>query len=185
MPELLDTELTSLLRKNDATAFKRLYKQSFPVVAAYVLQNNGSDQDAEDIFQEAIVILVQNLKKPDFLLTAAPTTYLYSVARNQWLKRLRDNKPFAIAYEEDLHGDMLLETATSPPALAHQGLLHSLLMRITNHCRHLLIKIFLKNEPMERLMKHMGWKNKHTAANQKYKCLEQAKKVAAANTTLQ
>jgi hypothetical protein len=29
---------------------------------------------------------------------------------------------------------------------------------------------------MSSLMQKMGWKNKHTAANQQYKCLQQVKK---------
>jgi len=185
MPELLETELASILRKNDAAAFERLYDESYQAIAAYVVKNSGNEQDAEDTFQEAMLILVQNLKKPGFVLSSSPGTYLYSVARNLWLKRLRDSKPVSTAYEEDLHGDLLQETTGDEVAHSRHGLLGKMLTRITNHCRHLLVNIFLENEPMERLMKRMGWKNKHTAANQKYKCLEQVKKVAAADAELQ
>ncbi|MBX2905341.1 MAG: sigma-70 family RNA polymerase sigma factor [Taibaiella sp.] len=185
MPELLEAELTTLLRKNDTAAFKRLYDDSYPAIAAYVVKNSGNEQDAEDTFQEAMLILVQNLRKPGFVLTSSAGTYLYSVSRNIWLKRLRDNNTVATPYEEDLHGDLLQESGGQDPNHRRHSLLDRALARITSHCRHLLINIFLDNEPMERLMKRMGWKNKHTAANQKYKCLEQVKKVAAADAGLQ
>lgn len=183
MPEVFETDLKERLKVNDAAAFEKLYDDSFPLIAAYVQQNSGSEQDAEDTFQEAMIVLVQHLKNPGFVLTSSPGTYLYSVARNHWLKRLRDNKR-PTPYEEELHGDLLHEVPASTQFPSQQGVIDRLLTKITNHCRHLLVNIFLENEPMERLMKRMGWKNKHTAANQKYKCLEQVKKVAAAEADI-
>ena len=48
--------------------------------------------------------------------------------------------------------------------------------KITIHCQRILKAIFYLNEPMDTLMIKMGWKNKHTATNQKYKCIEQIRK---------
>ena len=50
------------------------------------------------------------------------------------------------------------------------------LYRVTENCQRILKAIFFYQEPMENLIVRMGWKNKHTAANQKYKCIEQVKK---------
>lgn len=185
MPEVLEADLKERIRKNEAAAFEKLYDDHFPIIAAYVKQNSGSEQDSQDVFQEAMMVLVQNLRKPEFVLTASAGTYIYSVARNIWLKRLRDNKAALVNYEAALHADLQQESAAVLQPNDQQSMLDKLLNRITSHCRHLLVNIFLKNEPIERLMKQMGWKNKHSAANQKYKCLEQVKKVAATSPDLQ
>jgi hypothetical protein len=47
------------------------------------------------------------------------------------------------------------------------------------HCRNLIKAIFFYRVSMERLMVKMGWKNKHTAANQQYKCIQQLKRQQA------
>ena len=50
------------------------------------------------------------------------------------------------------------------------------LSKITANCQRILKTIFFYNEPMDNLLKKLGWKNKHTAANQQYKCIQQVKK---------
>jgi len=178
MPELLEITLSERLRQNDATAFEQLYDECYPAIAGYVQQNSGNEQDAEDVFQETMIVVLQNLRKPDFVLSSSVKTYMYAVARNLWLKRLRDSKPATAHYDEELHGDLLHEQTGAGHTQHNTGILEKILNKITNHCRHILVNLFLNNEPMERFMKRMGWKNKHTAANQKYKCLEQVKKYA-------
>src|SRR5688572_1434850 len=92
MQPLRDVQLLEQLKTGDSASFQLLYKFYFPSVASYIKQNTGSKQDAEDIFQEAILVLLQKVRQPDFVLTSALKTYLYAVAKNLWLKRLRERK---------------------------------------------------------------------------------------------
>jgi RNA polymerase sigma factor (sigma-70 family) len=92
MQIISDNTLLDKLKAEDNSSFELLYKFYFPTVASYIKQNLGSNQDAEDIFQEAIIVLLQKVRKTDFVLTSSLKTYLYAIAKNLWLKRLRDNK---------------------------------------------------------------------------------------------
>ncbi|HET6996503.1 MAG TPA: sigma factor, partial [Chitinophagaceae bacterium] len=60
-----------------------------------VVSNGGNAQDAEDIFQEALIIVCRKVKDPGFQLTAQLSTYLYSVSRFLWKDELRKRKSFA------------------------------------------------------------------------------------------
>src|SRR6185436_11226786 len=102
MPGISDNSLLSQLIKEDNAAFERLHKDCFPIVAKYVKQNSGSRQDAEDIFQEAIIVLLNNIRHPGFQLTASLKTYLFSISKNLWLKKLRAGRPVTIADEYSL-----------------------------------------------------------------------------------
>jgi len=51
------------------------------------------------------------------------------------------------------------------------------LLKITRNCQNILRALFFYEEPMDKLMAKMGWKNKHTAGNQKHKCIQQIKNV--------
>jgi hypothetical protein len=62
------------------------------------------------------------------------------------------------------------------PGKTKEQQLHNWLQKITRNCQRILKAIFFQQELMDSLMVKMGWKNKHTAANQKYKCIEQVKK---------
>jgi len=173
MPEISDDSLLSQLKNEENAAFDRLYEGCFPSVAKYIRQNTGSEQDAEDIFQEAVIVLLSKIRQPEFHLTASLKTYMFSISKNLWLKKLRDSRSVMIAVDHCLPA---LLTDDNESAYWNENKLLSWLQKITASCQRILKAIFFLNEPMESLMIKMGWKNRHTAANQKYKCIEQLKR---------
>ncbi|MBA2613097.1 MAG: hypothetical protein H0U95_14100 [Bacteroidetes bacterium] len=50
--------------------------------------------------------------------------------------------------------------------------------KVTNKCKLLLTAIFYDEKNIETVTKEFGYTNKHNAQNQKFKCLEQARKGA-------
>ena len=104
MKRLTDEEIITGLRKRDNRVLQYIYKNSFNAVKQLVIHNAGSDSDAEDIFQEALIIIFKKLRDDDdFQLTANFTTYLYSIARLIWLKHLKQIKKIEI---DPLNRDM-------------------------------------------------------------------------------
>lgn len=180
-----DVSLLEQLKTEENTSFKQLYSLYYPSIASYVLQNNGSSEDAEDIFQEAVIVLLQKVRQPDFVLTSSLKTYLYAIAKNSWLKRLRDHKEVTVLESEHLSlatESFTVEVREEP---TREEKARGWLAAITSHCQHILKAIFFAQEPIDSLMRKMGWKNKHVAANQQYKCMQQLKKekIKAENTT--
>lgn len=173
MQTISDNTLLDKLKTEDSSSFELLYKFYFPSVASYIKQNLGNNEDAEDIFQEAIIVLLQKVRQSDFVLTSSLKTYLYAISRNLWLKRLRDNK---IKFVEINDLDIETEPFEIEQEKSKDEKVNSWLTRITENCQRILKAIFYYQEPMNSLMLKMGWKNKHTAANQQYKCIQQVKK---------
>ena len=176
MQTTLDNTLLDNLKNENNASFEVLYKFHFPSIAAYITQNFGSTDDAEDIFQEAIIVLLQKVRQSDFVLTSSLKTYLFAIAKNLWLKRLRDNNLIPVDNFEKHHQEsetFEFELQTEP---TREEKLTFWLTKITENCQRILKAIFFYKEPMGSLMKKMGWKNKHTAANQQYKCIQQVKK---------
>src|SRR5688500_5506226 len=89
---MVDEELLNRLKRNEDSAFKAVYKDIYPMVLKYVRGNNGNHEDAEDIFQEMLIAFLKKLHTPGFELTARLSTYLFSIAKNLWLYRLRSMK---------------------------------------------------------------------------------------------
>lgn len=173
MPKIPEKDLLILLKQGNSKAYTYLYDQCFPAISRYIRQNSGNMQDAGDIFQEAVLILLEKLRTSDFVLTASMSTYLFAIARNLWLKQLRENK-YRLASAE--LPELPEEQEQESPYLHH---LPGWLGKITSYCQQLLTAIFFKNTPINTLMHKMGWKNKHTAAQQRYKCLMQIKNISA------
>ena len=78
------------LLQSDAATIRGLYKEHFPTVKRYVLQNSGTRDDAQDIFQEALTVLWLKLKEvPEWTPGADVGGFLFRVAKNKWLDMLR------------------------------------------------------------------------------------------------
>jgi RNA polymerase sigma factor (sigma-70 family) len=176
-----DSLLLLQLKKETSSSFEVLYKSCFKSVETFIVKNNGTSQDAEDIFQESIIVLLQKVRQPDFVLTSSLKTFVFSISKNLWLKRIRDNKEVrtdVTRLKELINDDSYTDTNEIHIDTSNEHLVHTWMQKITEHCRQILNALYFYREPMETLIQKMGWKNKHTAANQKYKCLEQVKKQA-------
>jgi len=94
---LSDEEILTGIRKRDNLVLQYVNKNSFNPVKQLIIHNAGSDKDAEDIFQEALIIIFKKLKdEQDFTLTSSFGTYIYSISRLLWLKHLRNIKKIEI-----------------------------------------------------------------------------------------
>jgi RNA polymerase sigma factor (sigma-70 family) len=173
-----DSQIVSSLKKRDNAAYNLLYTFYYPTIERFVMRNNGSVADAQDVFQETIIVLLDKVPKKDFILTSSIKTYIFAVASNIWLKRLRDAKKFS---EINGNHDQLVDLSLSEwEQREEQKIQHNKLQRIfqkiTRRCFIFLTKTFIAGASREQLIQALGYKNSHTFDNQKYKCLEQARK---------
>jgi DNA-directed RNA polymerase specialized sigma24 family protein len=83
-----DSEVIIGILNNSDSVLKKLYLAYFPMVLQLVLNNNGDEDEAKDIYQEAIIVLYNKVKRGDFELSSKLKTYIYSICRRLWLKRL-------------------------------------------------------------------------------------------------
>jgi RNA polymerase sigma factor (sigma-70 family) len=176
--ELNEQALLKGLAGNDSKAIETLYKENFGAIQSLVLNNNGSYDDARDIFQEAMIALYEKAQSDSFILTSKISTYMYSICKRLWLKRLQqsgryltvaDNLEETIPVEEDLeiHEKRNSEFAIMDRALNSLG----------EPCKSLLEGYYLKKLDMQTLAQDFGYTNADNAKNQKYKCLMRLKKL--------
>jgi len=176
--ELNEQALLKGLAHNDSRAIETIYKENFNMVQSFIVHNNGSYDEARDIFQEAMIALYEKAQTESFVLTCKINTYIYSICRRLWLKRLQQMGRHAyhapgldetVAVEEDLelHEKRNAEFAIMDRALGSLG----------EPCKSLLEGYYLKKQDMQALAKEFGYTNADNAKNQKYKCLMRLKKL--------
>ncbi len=170
-----DKETLNGLKSKDNKAYEILYKFYYPSVKNFICKNNGSVDDAKDIFQETIIVLLEKVPTDDFNLTSSLKTYIFAISSNLWLKRLRDSKKMVKTelsiYEKYLNDYEEVELDNS-----FSNRLAKVYRTITGKCKTLLHAIFYDEKNIETVTKEFGYTNKHNAQNQKYKCLEQARR---------
>jgi RNA polymerase sigma factor (sigma-70 family) len=172
MENISENPVKALSHKEAGEIFRRLYKSSFPAVRGYIVKNNGSSEDAEDIFQEAMIIISGKFNDNGFKLSSSLNTYLFSVCRNLWLHKLRERRSLSLVNFHEYEPADFPESESGEYS-DNSDRIHRWMSKITMHCQEVLRSVYLLQENMNSLMLKMGWKNRHTADNQKYKCLRQ------------
>ena len=166
------------LANSDTKAIETIYKQNYNMVQSFILNNNGSYDDARDIFQEAMIALYEKTKSESFVLTCKINTYVYSVCRRLWLKRLQQLGKFSGSVE------ILEETVSVEEYIeihrkrdAEYNIMERSLGSMGEPCKSLLEGYYIKKLDMQALAKEFGYTNADNAKNQKYKCLMRLKKM--------
>lgn len=172
----LEEALISELRKKNEVALKQLYRENYPMVLKLVVTNSGSEQEAKDVYQEAIIHFYERVSKAEFALTCKIKTYLYSVCRKLWLQRLSlRNKHVRIDEIDQLEGvDEIINDIESKEK-NFAVMTHSL-DKLGEPCRSILEEYYLKSKTMEEITEKFGYTNTDNTKNQKYKCLQRLKK---------
>ncbi|WP_207493601.1 sigma-70 family RNA polymerase sigma factor [Aridibaculum aurantiacum] len=176
--EFNEQQLLIGLAQNDPKAIETIYKNNFNMVQTFVLNNNGSYDDARDIFQEAMIVLYENVKMESFVLTCQIKTYVYSICRRLWLKRLQHINRFSgkvesleetVPVEEDIE---IQEKRNADFAIMERAL-----GSLGEPCKSLLEAYYLQKKGMTEIAETFGYTNADNAKNQKYKCLVRLKKL--------
>lgn len=165
-----DYTLLNALRQQDNKAIQFVYWDFFASVRKYILLHGGAEPDAEDVFQEALLVLLSNIQKPDFELSASIKTYHFAICKNIWKSKLRQRQPWsslAPSVEENYS-----EQEEDPSQEEQWNSMGVVMQQITQFCSKFLTDLFTEGK-----LPHQ-YKNEHTFHNQKYKCLLQARKAA-------
>lgn len=172
-----DQALLKGLAENDRRSVEGIYQQHYSMIQALVINNNGTSDDARDIFQEALIVLYEKARSGTFELHAQLKTYLYAVSRRLWLKKLQEGRRFSrdlanaeetIAVSEDLE---MFENRN-----AEFDLMESALSQLGEPCKALIEAFYLQKKNMSDIATEFGYTNADNAKNQKYKCLMRLKK---------
>ena len=166
------------LAANDRKAIEAIYLANYSMIQTLVISNNGTSDDARDVFQEAIIVLYEKAKSGSFELHAQLKTYIYAVCRRLWLKRLQANQRFS----GDLaNAQEMIDTGEDIDMYEHRTrdfeLMEQALQHLGEPCKEILESYYLRKRNMTEIAKEFGYTNAENAKNQKYKCLMRLKKI--------
>jgi RNA polymerase sigma factor (sigma-70 family) len=166
---MTDKKIIEHLQQNKyATAVKGLYN-ILPLVKKHIRANNGTADDARDIFQDALVILCKKTQAENFVLTAPLKSYLLAIVKNCWLQQLRQRKKLPVA---EIVADIAAEEINEEPGF---DLAKNAFASLGEKCRELLILFYFKQHSFKTIATELSFSDEKTAKNQKYRCLQKAK----------
>jgi RNA polymerase sigma factor (sigma-70 family) len=172
-----DSELLAAIRdkKNLDQAVLQLYQEHALATRSFIMGKGGSEQDADDIFQETVIAFIDTVQKGKFRFESAIRTFLISISKNLWLNEMRkrqrsDNREKIFETGRDQE-DADVSAAIGDRELKQQ--LQKLLADLGESCRKILILFYYENLSMKEMVTHLHYENEQVVRNKKYKCLQQ------------
>ncbi|HRD54001.1 MAG TPA: sigma-70 family RNA polymerase sigma factor [Flavobacteriales bacterium] len=157
------------LRRNDAATLRALYEKHFPAIRQYVLQNSGTGNDAQDVFQEAVTVLWMSVKEGRMVPDADPGGFLYRVAKNKWLDVVRSA---AHKHMKVVHDDRTLDRGADVDDDIEERIarLRGVYEKLDDKCRSVLDRFYFERKDLATIANEMGVEEE-SIRTIKYRCM--------------
>jgi len=166
------------IKANDEKALQSLYVNNFKKIETLVIKNNGTTEQAKDIFQEAFIAVWRNVKNDKFSPDneTALNGYLYTIAKNKWMDYLG-----SAAYKKNVSINQL-SNVTSNEAIAEESVNEDLYEKklsmamkafkeMDDACKNLLTKFYFEKKTMKEIALELKLDAASTR-NKKYRCMQ-------------
>jgi len=158
-----DSEILEKIAKGDETALDYLYKKHYRMMTNLVLKNNGTEEEAKDVYQEALLAFWQKAISGKLVLTSKISTFLYSICLNQWRKEL-DRKSRLSNEEVDS------EEFQGHDQNERYKIVMQCISELGDTCKRILTYYYFDGLNMTDIAEKLNFANTDTAKTKKYKC---------------
>ncbi len=149
--KLSEEELIIGLQARSEEAFHCLYIQCFHVCKNFILANGGTEYEAKDFFQEAIMVLLDEAKFNKFLANkkAKVSTFLITIFRYKWFNHMRAGKKIRILDVEDTlkdHASEDLIPILAEPIIDYEKIYKECMKTIGDICQKVILMALIERK---------------------------------------
>ena len=174
-------DLVAAIKAHDTIVLQSLYVETFPKVEVYILRNNGTKDQAKDVFQEAVIALWRAAKEDRFTAKSldAAKGYLYTIAKNKWVDYLRSSR-----YKKEISSEIVMTNHTIADEEV-EGIDYELKLQKAQQafkqlgasCKELLTKFYFEKMSLNEIANLLDL-DAASARNKKYRCMQRLRGLA-------
>lgn len=158
-----EKEIFERICKGDEKALEFLYKKYYRMMTKLVITNSGTEDEARDVYQDALIVFWQKATSGNLVLTSKISTYIYSICQNLWRKEL-DRKKRLSNEEKDTAVSLDTESAERDKIIIR------CIEQLGETCKKVLMYYYFEEMSMQDIADQLGFANTDTAKTKKYKC---------------
>jgi len=171
-----DAELIAAVREDQDLnrAVLYLYQQYAASTSSFIIHYGGSEQDADDVFQETVVAFIDTVKKGKYRMEASIKTFLVSVAKNIWFNEIKKRERSGARekiYERGRDQEVE-DVGFQISDLERRRQLRDLIHQLGDSCKKILMLYYYEDLSMKEIVEHLPYENEQVVRNKKYKCLQ-------------
>ena len=158
------------IRNHESPVLEYVYDTYYPIIEGYIIHNQGSREQARDVFQEAMIVLYNRIKLDKLELTCKFGTYLYAICKNMWIQ---ERKKYMLRAEKLKQQPLVVNDPGPADAPLLQNHLTVLFNKhfgdLSEDCQKIL-SMYFNNFSVEDIRTAMNYKDLHHTADRKYRC---------------
>ena len=147
------------LVNNDTVVINEIYKRCSGKVKSWITFNNGSEADAGDVFQEALMDIYRQAKYKSLELTCPLEPYILLICKRKWLNEIKKRSVLPVTNDDEdlLHigEDTFANADELEKQLAESKLFFSSFEKLGERCRE-IISWSMKGEAQEKIAEALG-----------------------------
>jgi RNA polymerase sigma factor (sigma-70 family) len=168
--------LHAILNGKDDKVLAYLYKEVLPLITAYITKNQGSVDEAKDIFQDAVIRFYKSVKTGAFQEKCSISTFIFGISRNLWInytkqksRMVSDDKIRFAQDSANLEEDLVSEEKVN--------VVNKLLEMLGEQCHQLLRYTVYDGLSMREVVALMGFSSEDVAKTYNYRCKQKMLKL--------
>lgn len=163
--------IESIKNGKDDIVLKELYRHVLPVIKTHIKRNGGTNEDAEDVFQDAVITLYKQIKLNKYQeIGSGVGGFLFTVSKNLWYNKLKKNNKITLTDEHtntESGDSSILEQIITEEKI---NTIQQLLNEVGEQCKKILSLSIYEKMPMKDISKEMGFKSDDVAKSIHYRC---------------
>ena len=182
---LTEAELMNGIRTHESSVLEYMYRQYFPIVRGYVMQNTGSADDAGDVFQDGIIALWTNINAGKYESRADKGigAYLVQICKFRWLERTKSaGFRRTTGWNPDWEGTDENHKLAGMIRQEEISYATGLMAQLGEKCRAILTDFYYEKKSMQEIAAKQQM-TPDSAKNEKYRCMQRLKKLHTGNQT--
>lgn len=166
-----DKEFKKIIDAKDSNKLvKVLFSNYRLAVFATVKKYGGNKHDAQDVFHDVVMVLLQEMKKGNIAPYGGFKSYIYTIAKNLWLNKQRKTK--RIDSVDEIHE--LAEVQESIERVIFnkekENEIKAIMEKLGEKCAKLLKAIVLHDKSYQEIMVDMEMANVNVVKSSKNRC---------------
>ncbi|UZO82576.1 sigma-70 family RNA polymerase sigma factor [Aquimarina sp. ERC-38] len=139
-----EEEIIIGIKNGDDRILRMFYDRNYKTIRKFISYNSGKEEDVEDIFQDALVLIFQKITNDSLVINCSIHTYFYAICKNLWWNKLRrlnkviydEHKIITSVDTEDVSSSFNYDEKI------REGLYRKHFLKLNEGCRKILTLIF-------------------------------------------
>jgi RNA polymerase sigma factor (sigma-70 family) len=179
------TIVECIKNRQNEKALSYLYSHTLKKVKGYILSNSGTQDEANDIFQDAVIIFFKSVIENKFEDNLSVDAYLFTISKNLWINAAKRKRKLVHVDIEDQHLSAesynQLDSMISAEKRKALDIAYS---KLEDACRKLLGLVAYEKLSMKELQEKMQLSSENAAKTMHYRCKQSFHKIIKENSDL-